>query len=129
MIKRISSIYHKGAGDSTVKDPIITSDTCDEYDVLCNYPLGPNEAGHEYLKMIKQEWNSTQTIQTADLNKLSVFKGDYDVVLYNGDGDIIEETAVQVGDSCEIRPELHFTAFIKILRMGKFVKVSSKKPD
>ena len=44
-------------GDETVKDPIIESETeCegDEYNVLCNYPLGPNEAGYEYLKMIKE---------------------------------------------------------------------------
>ena len=96
-----------GQGDATVKDPIVTSDSCDEYDVLCNYPLGPNEAGHEYLKMVKQEWNSTQTIQVGDLDKLSVFKGDYDVVLYDADGNILEQEAIQVGDSCELRLELN----------------------
>ena len=69
-------IYHKGQDDLTVKDPIITSDSCDAYDVLCNYPLGPNEAGHEYLKMVKQEWNSTQTIQARvhkDFKKIIFF--------------------------------------------------------
>ena len=94
----------KGAGDGTVKDPIITSDTCDEYNVLCNYPLGPNEAGYEYLKMVKQEWNSTQLIQVTDLDKLSVIKGDYDIKFFDVSGNLIEETKVQVKDGCELMP-------------------------
>ena len=35
--------------------------------VLCNYPLGPNQAGYEYLKMVKDEWNSTQLLTRDQL--------------------------------------------------------------
>ena len=41
--------------------------------------------------------------QAADLGKLSVFKGDYSVTLFDADGAILEETTVQIGDNCDLR--------------------------
>ena len=43
--------------------------------------------------------------KAADLGKLSVFKGDYSVTLFDADGEILEETSVQVGDNCDLRTE------------------------
>ena len=91
-------------GDETVKDPIIEPEegTCDEYNILCNWSFGPNEAGVEYLKMVKQEWNSTQTISPNDANKMRVFKGTYLIDLLDVDGNVIEGSEFEITDSCEL---------------------------
>ena len=53
--------------------------------------------------MVKQEWNSTQLIDVNDLNILSVIKGDYDITLMDGDGNVVDEiTSVQIKDNCQL---------------------------
>ena len=91
-------------GDETIKDPIIEPEegTCDEYNILCNWGFGPNEAGVEYLKMVKQEWNSTQITSPNDASNMRVFKGTYLIDLLDADGNVIEGSEVEITDSCEL---------------------------
>ena len=91
-------------GDETIKDPIIEPEegTCDEYNILCNWGFGPNEAGVEYLKMVKQEWNSTQIISPNDASNMRVFKGTYLIDLLDADGNVIEGSEVEITDSCDL---------------------------
>ena len=73
-------------GDEVVPKP----EVCDEFNVLCNYPLNPNAAGVRYLELVKREWNTTSgngNVDFLDLGRLSssvmLFKGEYEVKIFN----------------------------------------------
>ena len=65
-----------------------------------DWPLGPNAAGIAYLNMVKEEWNSTQTIDVADFDgQIRLFKGTYDVNLLDSNGDQIYSREVEVNNN------------------------------
>ena len=67
--------------------------------------------------MVKDEWNSTQVLTRdqlfnvgemawteGEIAKHSVIKGDYDVILYDKDNNVLETSSIQVKDGCELSP-------------------------
>ena len=58
--------------------------------------LNDSIRSEDYKIYFQQEWNSTQTVTVTDDDSTSfrLFKGDYDVILLDGNGDEIERHEV-----------------------------------
>lgn len=76
---------------------------CDEFNVLCNYPLNANAAGLRYLELVKQEFNTTSghsNVDDLDLARLEeevkLFPGEYEIKVFDEDGNIIQEHDVDI---------------------------------
>ena len=53
----------------------------------CEYPFNPNAAGLRWIDLVKNEWNSTQTISKTEIGKIrNIYFGEYDAYLYSADG-------------------------------------------
>ena len=98
-------------------EPVARPEVCDEYDVVCNYPLNPNRAGVRFLNMIKRDWNTTTgngNVDFLDMDRLiepvDLFKGDYKVSVFNEQNELIETDFMTV-DAAQTCTDLEFVEF------------------
>jgi len=78
-------------GNLGVNPHVPKPEVCDEYNVLCNYPMNPNKAGYRYLQLVKSEWNTTFETTGGNIksNILNFYDGSYEIIASNDDGDVI----------------------------------------
>ena len=72
-------------GNLNIKPHVPKPEVCDDYNVLCNFPMNPNEAGYRYLQLVKSEWNSTFETTVGEITKgvTTLFDGSYEISLHN----------------------------------------------
>ena len=97
-------LFEDNLGHLDWASPIIPKpEVCDEYNVLCNYPLNANAAGLRYLELVKHEFNTTSGhANVDDLNlarldeEVRLFPGEYEIKVLDGEGNVIEEHDIDI---------------------------------
>ena len=122
--------WHRAMFESNVEgmptqNPIIPKpDVCDEFNVLCNYPLNPNAAGYRWLELVKNEWNTTSGhANTPDLSTdllagdgVDLFRGTYDVDVYDSSDNLLTTQTIHVTDhdACKSLDYINFENMAEI---------------
>ena len=75
------TMFEGKVDDESVPKP----ENCDPLNVVCNYPLNPNQAGVRWLELVKAQWNSSTTLENLDHN-LQMFHGDYEISTFDKNG-------------------------------------------
>jgi len=112
-------LFVDNLGDLEWADPIVPKpDDCDEFNVVCNYPMNPNSAGVKYLEMIKKEFNTTTGHENVDElglvrldEAVKLFPGEYEVRVIDAEGNLIEEHEIDIPwqkDACSALQVVEF---------------------
>ena len=91
-------------------DPVIQPPAvCDAFNPLCNFQtLRPNAAGARFLELVKREWNTTSgngNVDDLTIERLqqpvSLFKGKYEVSIFDASGNELESVNMEVTEPAE----------------------------
>ena len=64
------------------------------------WPYHPNESGLKWISLVKNEWNSTQTIQANQANQpANIYLGDYEIIQKDINGDVLYNQTVTISKS------------------------------
>ena len=67
------------------------------------WPFHPNQSGKRWIQLVKNEWNSTETVELQNVEnnqfKRNMYLGDYEIIQMDVNGNILYNQTITVSNS------------------------------